>query len=85
MHFEPVSTNCQTAVRMDFVGEQSKACITLLMFSSGVLGHLLLPLSNTVLVSINFSCHARTEGHDGGCLPYFSCSFDESAYPVLSQ
>ena len=43
--------------------------LTRLMFSSDVLGHPLLVL-NTVPVSINFLCHKRIEGRDGGSLPY---------------
>ena len=46
-----------------------------LHFSSDVLGRPLFPLSNTVLVSINFLCHARIDGRDGGSLPYLVLKF----------
>ena len=38
--------------------------------SSDVLGRPLFLVSNTVPVSINFLCHKRIEGRDGGSLPY---------------
>ena len=49
--------------------------LTRSMFSSDVLGRPLLPLSNTVPVSINFLCHARTDGPDGGSLSYLVLKF----------
>ena len=45
------------------------------MFSSDVLGLPLLPASSTVPVSINFLCHKRNEGRDGGSLPYLVLQF----------
>ena len=36
---------------------------------------LVLPLSNTIPVSINFLCHARIDERDGGSLPYLVLKF----------
>ena len=55
------------------------------MFSSDVPGCPLLPLSNTVPVSINFSCHPRIDGRDDGSLPYLVLKFRESADPIWFQ
>ena len=60
---------------MNFVGERAKACLSRSMFSSDVLGRPLLPLFNTVPVSMNFLCRARNESHDGGSLPNLALQF----------
>ena len=70
---------------MDFVGERANAYLTQSVFSSDVLGCLLLPLPNTVPVSVNFLCRAQIQGLVVDLSHSSICSFAESAHPILSQ
>jgi len=82
-------SNCLATVRMDFLGERAKDCLVLhdrcfpQMFlfaqSSLYITQFLSPLST------NFLRHARIEGcATGGSLPYFFCSFANSAHQIFS-
>ena len=66
IHLYMGTINCTNHIKtvLDFVHDR---CVPL--------GRPLFPLSNTVPVSINFLCHARIEGRDGGFLPYLILKF----------
>ena len=51
-------------------GTKARSLEAFSQYSSDVLGRTLLLVSNNIPVSINFLCHKRIKGLDGGSLPY---------------